>query len=511
MAKRKKVSAQTKTKLSQAAKKRRRAPKGSIYGGRFAAGLGSAGARHHFAEDHAPYSEDDFPNVKQGRGGKQPEFDSARWGEKLQEEVATRSRQSPRELFNMNYVESKRRLMRKGMTEGDAHREAVRYASTYTQARTGVRPDLADSELPVRVTKRDPDSDRARADRIIAGMAPKEARTGIGPKTPRQLLNELPGEYKAQLQDPTSNLRKQLAEGIVTAEGSVSGSYYGSPGERDRANKFIRALHEGATPEQALQVAKQDRRGRSGIVAGSVTRDDLLQNVKERGSRQGMRSKTESMQPKAGELTFGIKMPRVSKISEIEDRFPGLTEREYIRLQQAERETIFDEFAKNQAWAHETRQSNMQGASRLEGPDRVTFFTTSLGYPNASVPSDSLIGQYVIKRRSRMMRDEGLARGSQLRGRFPEAVRDMHVVEFTTGTSLGTRGTAGLWHKTGWRAGGRKSKGYGKAVPVGSTVLRDSTGAPIYDAEGNIRYTEGITRGYSVGTERELGFGIYIG
>lgn len=500
--KKKQVSAQTRVKLSQAAKKRRRGPKGSIYGGQFAGGLGSAGARHHYAMGPGP-----------SPGGKKPMQKGEKWAGNVGGDISSEKLSSPypgatsRELFNQAFAENKRRLINKGMTESDAHKEAVSKASLYAYARTGVMPDTADANLPVRVTRRNPDSDRARADRLIAGMVDKGA-PAAEVKTPRKLLQELPPDYKKKLEDPNSDWRKQLGAGVTTT-GSVSGTYYGSPGERDRANKFIRALAKGATPEQAMQSALQDNRGRT--IAGGVSRADLAEGVKSRGSRRGMTSKTQNMQPRAGELTFGINMPHVSSSNELEKRFPGLTEQDYVKLQQEERETIFDQFAQNQAWAHETREARMKGSSRVEGPDRVSFFTTSFGYPNMSVPSDSLVGQYVIRRRKRMVQEAGIASGARLRGRFPEAVRDMHVVEFTTGTSVGTKGTAGLWHKTGWRAGSRKSKGYGKPIPVGSTVLRDATGAPIYDSEGNIRYTEGLTRGYNVGTEKQLGLGIYIG
>lgn len=511
MAKRK-TSAQTRVKLKQAARKRRRTPKGSHYGGQFISGLISGGAHRHYAMGANP---EEHPGGKPPRQKRGPvEYD-------IQQRISSPyPGATSNELFQQHYANRKRWLQGKGLKEGDAHQAAVSDAVHYAFARTGVMPDLGLVGLPPRVTHRDSSSDEKTAARVLAGMA------GPGPReTTGELFKRLPKDEQEELGRSNTKLRQQLSQGLTDVGSSQRSHRYTSPGERDRQEKYIRARSQGATREQAVEVALADRRGRKpresaggdqlgkNFVAGNVTASQLQEYTKDRKVRMGRRSKTQSMAPRPGELTFGVRIPNVATISDLEKKFPGLSEADYVRLQESQRENIFDEFAKNQAWAHETRLAKMQGqiGRRSEGPNRLTIFTTSLGHPNVSVPSDSLIGQYVIRRRKNTLSKEKIASGAQLRGKFPEAVRDMHVVEASTGLSLGAEGNWGIFHKTGWRAGPKRSTGYGKPMPFGSNILRDSTGQPIYDNNGNVVYTEGATRRFRIGTPKEAGLGIYIG
>lgn len=512
MAKKRQISAQTRVKLKQAAKKRRRGPKGTAYAGRFLDGLSASGARHHYALG-GPSPGGDVPK---GMGAKEYKENAMRPKKRIQGKTRQArvpySSASSNELFTSHYNQKLREYTRAGMARDRAHSEAVEAATNYAFARTGLPVDLNLVEgLPTRVTTRGDDSEKKQAERILAGMVQPEDAPGIDPgkKTTKEKFREKYPNELTEFEDPNSQLRKQLSQGLVMAGSSQTGKTYNSPGERDRQTKYMRARNLGATRDQAIASALEDKRGRR--VAGTVTTTDLEKAVKERRTRAGTRVKGANLAPRPNELTFGIDVPKVSSLTDLEKRWPGLSERDYVKLQQAERETIFDQFMKNRAWAHETRLAKMQGVGRMEGPDRVSVFTTSLGAPNVSVPSDSLVGQYVIKRRRRVAIESGLARASQMRGPFPEAVRDLHMIEVGTGTKLGAEGTAGLFHTTGWRVKSRKSKNYGKPVPVGASILRDNTGQPIYDAEGNIRYTEGATRPFSLGTNKDIGLRVFIG
>ena len=95
-------------------------------------------------------------------------------------------------------------------------------------------------------------------------------------------------------------------------------------------------------------------------------------------------------------------------------------------------------------------------------------------------------------------------------GEFPSAVRDQHLIEVSLGGLGGAQGRYGLYQNTGWKKGSKRSKGYGKQVPVGSQVLRDSNGAAVYDKDGNVRYTEGYSRPFTVSTNT-LGLRIFVG
>lgn len=535
MAKRRRtVSAQTRVKLKQASAKRHRAPKGTPHGGHFLAGFG-ASTRHYAMGANPDNPGGRNPKFKRPPPEPEPGVDINLGGKGHRTLKQTRRLAHPgesaNEAFATRYHNLVREFMNKGMSEADARDMAMGPAFDHAARATGMDPKPEQVLHDVRVTRMDAtrrvagtpvgtvESDTHRAERILAGVNPKKP-------TPREMYERLDESEKKELGDAESPLRKALSQGLT--RGETRSRRYTSHGERDRQTAYFEARMAGMPREQAIQHVLSRRQGpqkaperrdfesefRAGrtTVAGGVSKSDVSRYTRERGMRTGRRTKVVAP-PRAGEFSFGVKVPGVSRLSDIEKRWPGLSEADYVKLQQAERENIFDEIQKNQAWAHETRLANLQKGmvTRAQGPDRVTFFTTSLGQPNVSVPSDSLIGQYIIKRRKRMLQDEKLATGAQLRGGFPEAVRDMHVIEVGTGAKLGAEGQYGLYHQTGWRAGRSRSANYGKPVPVGSTILRDSSGQPIYDQSGNIVYTEGFTRPFKAGTPKEVGLRIFIG
>lgn len=495
MAKKRQVSAKTKVKLSQAAKKRRRGPKGSAYGGRFMAGFTPALGHSHAAMGGP------------SPGGKTPRDPGSNPADVTKGlKGLDRPGDSSNNLFASHYSEKKLEYQKKGMNEQNAHEAAMEKAYEYAYNRTGMRPDISKVNAPLRIFA----AERQQAKQVLMDAAIQKEGTDYRRKTRKEYFDKLPEEEKAQFEDPKSELRRRLSEGIVST-GSQTTKQYGSPGERDRQTKYFRARSQGLDQEAALKVALEDRRGQR--IAGGVTKSDLNKDRQRRSQRTGISSgaRYRSQAPKPGELSFGIDAPAVSSLTTLEKRYPNLTQTDYIKLQEADKQVIFEEFLKNRAWAHETRLAKLQGGASTEGPDRISVFTTSLGHPNVTVPSDSLVGQYVVKRRRDLAQKEGIARGAQLRGTFPGAIRDLHIIELSTGTKLGVEGTTGVYHQTGWRAGAKKSRGYGKPTPVGSSVLRDSLGQPIYDSEGNIRYTEGVTRPFRISSKRELGLRVFIG
>ena len=201
-------------------------------------------------------------------------------------------------------------------------------------------------------------------------------------------------------------------------------------------------------------------------------------------------------------------------MSELKQQFPDMPEAELFAMRQSQIQST-DEFMGNQRMAHEAAQARMLGRAYNEtaaGPkDRVMFFTTSTGWPGVSVAANSLVGQYIIKKRKKMLVDNRMATRAQLKGEFPYAVRDQHIVELASGLSMGAQGRYGAFKQMGYRVGDKKSKGYGKMLPVGSQILRDSSGQPLYDRDGNLRYTEGYTRPFDIRSSNELGLHVYLG
>lgn len=511
------VSPETRIKMQRAAKERRRGPKGSAYGGRFIDSVNKSDPRK--ARKSLFASDDDGlkgrawgPETEAGGGGKK----GIRRGQRMGGES---SQTKANEIAHTNRSELYAQNLKDGQSAKRAKESAEREAASIAYGQTGTRPqwEVVNARYggePRRVPQKSVDD------------LMRETTGGVSSASPRtrsivQAVGKLDPVTQKELGDEHSPLRQQLA-GDLAKSTTRESPYYSGRGERDRVLRFAQAKSEGVSREEALTAA-YGRRGRkpsgtaqtSDLVAGGLTRGDIEKQVnyrKKGGQQAGRASKTESLKPTAKGFGFGIEGPAVRTVSQIERRHPDLNKQDVVKVQQAERELIYHQFLANQKWAHETRSAKLKGGQAArENPDRVTFFTTSIGAPSVSVPSDSLVGQYVIGKRRKMAKREHLATKPQLRGQFPEAVRDLHLFEASTGISVGTEGRAGVYKKSGWRTPKAKSPGYGKPVPVGSTIIRDSSGAPIYDTQGNIRFTEGATRPYEIGTKRDVGFRVFLG
>lgn len=226
------------------------------------------------------------------------------------------------------------------------------------------------------------------------------------------------------------------------------------------------------------------------------------------------RDRYKSLAPSHEDFGVGIRVPGLSKKADLKDQNPDASDRQIFEMHESEKQTV-DELMDNQKLSHEQAQSEILGRTKSEtaaGPaDRVVFLTTSTGYPAISTGASSLLGQYIIKKRKRMLNDQKMASRAQLKGEFPYAVRDQHVIEVASGLSIGAQGRYGAFRQIGYRAGAKKSKGYGKMLPVGSQILRDSSGQALYDRNGNLRYTEGFTRPFDLRPSNEVGMRIYLG
>lgn len=324
---------------------------------------------------------------------------------------------------------------------------------------------------------------------------------------PTTFINtELAPSHKRWLDQQLSNPNSEFSAGL-----NIKGTTHGGrlvPAQRNRVRIYTEALQQGKSHQEALQALRGERRGRP----SAEGRPKRITGKEPQFNRyQGRRDKYQSLAPGQREFTFGVSAAGVDQAAVLRTKFPQASDKDIVRLQQYQRMNIANEMLKNQRWTHETRRANILGASGKESPDRVVFFTTSLGAPAVSVPSDSLIGQYIIGQRKKFLKAEGTYAAKDLKGKFPETVRDMHVVEAATGVALGAEGAWGAFQKSGWRIGKKKSSGYGKPIPVGSQILYDSQGRAVYDSNGNIRFTDGATRRFSVGTDRDLGLRIFVG
>lgn len=565
MAKVRRTSAQTRVKLSRAAKQRKRAPKGTLHAGEFAAGIHFAASRGpgknpatglpHSGQRRIRNKDKDIANRVSGlktymahnppdqRGsrdvlgtpahqlGRTPKNtdpfkaykdpSSPHYGmtdvvhevfygespKKSTERKSPKIEHSPQELMQMSRAEARRAVLK------DPYRSAEELARGRASKALGRELEPWETaSAPLRVTsvdtkkvERDLRAGTWRREQAVYGQGPRKEFT----PTSKFIKQEMPEEHRRwlvkQLEDPNSPFNQGLKPG------QSKRAFVQSAGAGHRLDIYIRQLQQGASHADALEYIKQEHRG--GGARPDSTRTKAAQLLGERGQARGRRTKYESGAPGSSQFKYGIEVPHVDTPETIRRRFPGLTEKEYIKIQQAQRETIFDTVDKNQRWTHERARAMYQGNRVLEshGPDRVTFFTTNVGGPAPSVPSDSLVGQYIVKRRKKVLRDAKIATPRELQGRFPEAVRDMHVIEAATGVSGGIQGRYGVFSKAGWRAGAKKSKNFGKPKPIGASVLYDNQGRPMYDTEGNIRYTEGITRPFDYGTNKDLGLRIFIG
>lgn len=300
----------------------------------------------------------------------------------------------------------------------------------------------------------------------------------------------------------------------------------GNSAAKRNFSRYTNLRQQGLSAKAALEHIQTDNRGRASYTNSKISDkerglrqeadDNLEQRLNPRAT--GRSKKSQSLAPSHKDFKYSIEVPRISSPEEISKLHKDWSDADVARFREIERMKIQDHIlSKNEAWSHETRADRLYKNPQFKdhntelGHKRVVVFTTNLGGPNVSVPSESLAGQYVIKKRKKMLADNKDATRYELKGEFPNTVRDQHLVEAGTGLSLGFQGRYGVFHNTGWKNSKKSSKGYGKAMPVGAQVLRDHAGRPVYDSAGNLRYTEGYTRPVAVGTSKAAGFKVFLG
>lgn len=319
---------------------------------------------------------------------------------------------------------------------------------------------------------------------------------------------------KSQMPDTHQSWLKEarttgiFAQGLPPAEaGSLRGGV--QPGARRRSDKYIRELRGGASHEVALQRAMSDKRGRPAGTSRALTKEMVGLGDEQTKTR---RNRADSVIEQSSKLGMEIDVPAVDSINALAQKFPNASEGKLVEIQQNQAEYIASEVAKNQRWSHERKRAQAMGSMTGNNePDRITVFTTTLGKPDVSVPTDSIVGQYIIGKRRKVAAAKGLAPQSFLKGRFPEALRDLHIIDASTNTTVGAQGAVGLFRRSGWRAGTKASKNYGRPIPFGSQVLYNEQGQPMYDKQGNVVFSDGATRKYRLDPTRGLGFGVFIG
>jgi len=313
---------------------------------------------------------------------------------------------------------------------------------------------------------------------------------------------------ESQMQNPNSEFNQGL-----DLNKEKTGKY--TSAQRRRLQRYTDALQGGASHQEALQQVRSTRLRES---VGRPTQRVLSQRqsqarqVVSKTRAAGRPTRLSPTMSRADERTLGVSAGARPQLQDVKQRFPDLSEQEAIRVQQAGTELISQDMLANLKWAHETRRANLLGQKSgkvKEDPDKVTIFTTNLGHPTVSLPADSLVGQYIIRKRKSILGGAGVP-SSQLKGKFPDAVRDAHIVDVATGASVGIKGSQGVFNSTGYRFGKRSSAGYGRPRPLGAHILYDSAGRPLYDAQGNIRYSEGATRPIDW-TTPNVGFRVLIG
>lgn len=311
------------------------------------------------------------------------------------------------------------------------------------------------------------------------------------------IKEELPPSHREwvnkQLQDPNSEFNRGLPP-----ERIKTGKY--TSGQRRRLQRYTDALQQGETHQEALDRVRRTRL-RTGVGRPTMTQARSQQAQKVIGRRKPagreVQSRFRSLAPTPAQFTFGIDASSRPGLDRIKKQFPDASEQEWLQIQQAGTELMAEELLLNQRWGHETRRAKLLGQQSgkvKDTSDKVTIFTTNVGHPAVSVPADSLVGQYIIRKRKSVLGSFGVP-SRDLRGKYPDAVRDQHIIDVATGVSLGLQGRAGVVNSTGYRFNKRASSGYGRPRPLGASVLYDSsTGRPLYDSQGNIRYSEGATR-----------------
>lgn len=328
---------------------------------------------------------------------------------------------------------------------------------------------------------------------------------------PRTVYEQLTSSHQRELR----NMGFVTSTGEFTAEGDT---YLRALGATNAShNELLDWMDRGQQKYKQLpQVARSPFEGTQGARAAAE------QEVQERrlgkqGSEGFLDSKYDDAAGSHQGFTFAYRGMNAPSLQELRKLNPNATEKELLSFREASRESIQQYMLEaNERAAYESRQARVKGKGKganIEEGDRVVIFTTNLGAPAVNVPADSLVGQYIIQKRKKMVVDDGYTKAnrSDVKGQFPAAVRDQHLLEVGTGISLGIEGRGGLFQETGWKYKNKRSKGYANRVPLGAQVLRDKSGLPIYDEKGNVVYTEGYTKKFQAGTDRAVGLRIFIG
>lgn len=335
--------------------------------------------------------------------------------------------------------------------------------------------------------------------------------TALNPKVltnvdPIEMLNVLTPSHRAELvkQGLVDRSGKPTVQGrtYLQAIGATNASHNEVMDWLNNGQTMLRRLPHAAdrpfdndmdAAKQGLEQAEARRSGEHGFIKDKYDTDD----TKHEG------------------FTFSYRGMGVPNLDELRKEYPNATVRELLAFQDASRQTI-QQYAleANERAAYESRMARVKGkgsGTNIEQGDRVVIFTTNLGAPAVNVPADSFVGQYIIQKRKRMVVEDKQATRREVKGQFPAAVRDQHLLEVGTGLSLGIQGRAGVYQETGWKYKNKRSKGYKNRVPLGAQVLRDRSGLPIYDEKGNVVYTEGYTKPFQAGTDKAVGLRIFVG
>lgn len=246
---------------------------------------------------------------------------------------------------------------------------------------------------------------------------------------------------------------------------------------------------------------------------GKLGMQDMLKSRNQNFSYLAGASNKEGDVGEMEDFEWGKQQQSAPSLEELKKAFPNLSEGHLMQLYLEGKEQVSQQnFKQNYRFSHEQRDARLSGnrSNHAEPGDRVTLFTTNLGAPTVSAPSNSLLGQYVVKKRKAMVLKDKTATRQELKGEFPQAVRDRHLFEVSTGLGVGIQGRYGVFQQFGYKTPKKSSKGYNRSVPLGATVMRDNAGNPVYDAQGNVRFTEGYTSRFSSGTN-QLGLKVFIG
>ena len=562
MAKRKKhTSPQTRIKQKEAAKRRHRAPANSAHAGEFVSENHSHLAKiMHQATKSSSYQPRAVRTTySEGENqGEDPGFRAAK--EKGQQKARTKANQTTLLGNGTSLSDNAGRTynQRKGLEDPNTMYHRV-YGQQYEKIKDEMRGNMPDEEVqehaheitvdlmaanglptPDRKTARklvaeDPDSPDLMESSIETTREQHERIRARGYQAPPAdfRVPARPSKSSKRIDERIGLLPQDEQDALKAAYANPDSPLYRAKGSRDTTARAyqrlqtyldVREQNPDYDPNQIIQAFNQDNRGTWTRASSSRGKSQQQKDIQQRARTgksepaYGLKDKHASGIPKHEDVGFGIEVPGVDSISELSKRFPTMSESELIQYQEGQRQTVYEySLSRNEKWSHELRADRALGGRDLtrsqqseQGMDKVVVFTTNVGGPTVSVSSQGLLGQYVIKQRKKMVVDDRLASRSSVKGEFPRAVRDQHLIEVSAGGLLGAQGRYGVFQNTGWRKGTKKSKGFGKQTPVGSQVLRDTNGQPVYDNNGNLRYTEGYTAPFSVSTNT-VGLRIFLG